>query len=392
MGFMSFKTNYVSNEIKADTFPNIYITTVIVDPNFRNCGITGRFYDRLQNQFAGYHLFTRTWSENIAHIRILSSHKFYEHERIPNDRGEGIDTIYYHYFPAQRTKTQILKQYKLTGNLLFSSLLVFLTVIFLLIWLFSSDKGIMHELSIAFSTSLIASLLCLISDSFLKYKESKNDEYINSLKGFGISNLQFHKDIVLEAMIPDCKKEIWISGYRLIMTAKTSFLHSIEMCCRKRNGIKIRLLLVPPWTKSFNLIYGDEDVSDNYLKVLSTIASYMEKYKAIPEVRFTEKPIFNDTYKVDDCFVTGPYLHCSNADTNEKITAKDFFSLVIDEPRKELFGIIYNDYTALWEDMSFLFDFEGFYKEYKSEIHNIYKLSKEEKLAFIKKFVSKNQR
>ena len=73
----------------------------------------------------------------------------------------------------------------------------------------------------------------------------------------------------------------------------------------------------------------------------------MKSYNIRLEIRMTEKPIFNDTYRVDDRFVTGPYLHCLNQN-NQKITAKDFFSLDINDAKKELFGIISKDYMAVW--------------------------------------------
>ena len=38
---------------------------------------------------------------------------------------------------------------------------------------------------------------------------SQNDEYINNLKSFGIENLRFHKDELLELLIPKCRNEIW---------------------------------------------------------------------------------------------------------------------------------------------------------------------------------------
>ena len=97
IGFMSFKKNYISSEIPPSMTPNVYITTVIVHPRYRNQGITNKLYCALLERFVGYHIFTRTWSTNDCHTRILSSRKFYEHYRLENDRGDGIDTVYYHH-------------------------------------------------------------------------------------------------------------------------------------------------------------------------------------------------------------------------------------------------------------------------------------------------------
>ena len=96
----------------------------------------------------------------------------------------------------RKKSRQVMKQYRLTGNFLFLLLLVVLTAAFVTAWSLT-DGGVLHELSIAFATSLIALALCLLSDTLLKYKESQNDEYINNLKSFGIENLRFHKDELL---------------------------------------------------------------------------------------------------------------------------------------------------------------------------------------------------
>lgn len=385
VGFMSLKKNYVSPEIPPAMTPNVYITTVIVHPRYRNQGITNRLYCALLERFMGYHIFTRTWSTNDGHTRILSSRKFYEYCRLEDDRGDGIDTVYYHHAPMSRTKLQIIQQYRLTGSFVFLSLLVCLTLLFLVIWLLTPGGGVLHELSIAFSTSLIASALCLLSDSILKYRESKNDEYINTLKSFGIENLQFHKDELLEDIIPKSSHEIWISGYRLIMTAKASFLEALATACRNHPGLEVKVLTVSPWSETFRLVYGDEDVTNNYLKVFYTLSQCMKENSTRLEIRMTDKPIFNDTYRVDDRFVTGPYLHCTSKN-NQKITAKDFFSLDINDPRKELFGIIRKDYMAVWDSASCIFDGLSFLDECRTQGDRIREFSKEEKLSMLKKF------
>lgn len=385
IGFMSFKKNYVSPEIPPEMTPNVYITTVIVHPHYRNRGITNKLYCALLERYVGYHIFTRTWSTNNCHTRILLSRKFYEHCRLENDRGDGIDTVYYHHAPMMRTKLQIIQQYRLTGNFVFLLLLIMLTVIFLVVWLLTSGGGVFHDLSIAFSTSLLASVLCLFSDSILKYRESKNDEYINTLKSFGIENLQFHKDELLEFIIPKCSDQIWISGYRLIMTAKASFLDALTAACRNHPGISIKVLTVAPWSETFRLVYGDEDVTDNYLKVFYTLCDCIKKYNVHLEIRMTEKPIFNDTYRVDDRFITGPYLHCMNQ-KNQKITAKDFFSLDINDSRKELFSIISKDYLAVWDSALLEIDCIGFYDACRNGKGDIYGYNKDEKIDLLKKW------
>ncbi len=45
IGFMSFKLNYVCENISTDYSPNVYVTTIIVHPQYRHQGIAGNFYN-----------------------------------------------------------------------------------------------------------------------------------------------------------------------------------------------------------------------------------------------------------------------------------------------------------------------------------------------------------
>ena len=93
VGFVS----YIENK-RDDGFllPNLYISTLVLQPETRGMGITKKLYHHLFNElYPDRHIYTRTWSTNIAHIKILQSFGFEEHKRIPNDRGQGIDTVYY---------------------------------------------------------------------------------------------------------------------------------------------------------------------------------------------------------------------------------------------------------------------------------------------------------
>lgn len=95
LGFVSFRENYTNNEIKASDLPNIYISTLIVNPESRGMGITRKMYDILFEEYKNVNIFTRTWSTNGAHIKILGKYGFDLICRIENDRGEGIDTVYF---------------------------------------------------------------------------------------------------------------------------------------------------------------------------------------------------------------------------------------------------------------------------------------------------------
>ena len=107
--------------------------------------------------------------------------------------------------------------------------------------------------------------------------------------------------------------------------------------------------MTPPWSKAYQLTYGVEDVSLNYMKILKDLIDCTQQYGLILEMHFSEKPLFSDTYKVDDRFITGPYLHCADK-YNNRITAKDFFSLDITSPETELYKIIESDYMTLWNE------------------------------------------
>ena len=94
-GFMSYKEDYTTEVITGDYLPVIYISTVITDKEFRYQGITKGLYGSLFEKYGDKNIFTRTWSTNTAHTKLLLGMGFREFKRIPNDRGEGIDTVYY---------------------------------------------------------------------------------------------------------------------------------------------------------------------------------------------------------------------------------------------------------------------------------------------------------
>ena len=245
VAFLSFKKDYICEHIPNKFLPNLYISTIIVDRAHRHKGVAGKLYELLIKRFPKRHIFVRTWSTNRSHIRILRSCGFHEHCVLYNDRGENIDTNYYRFDPKRIPFSRYIQQYHLHSNIFFGVLLFIFTGVFLTLWLFSKED-IVHELALAIATSLMASLLCLGSDTFLKIRESKNDKYINTLKSYGIGNLQFNKNELLEDLIPRCRNEIWISGYRLVMTGKSSFRRALVTACRYSRGLSIKLLVAPP--------------------------------------------------------------------------------------------------------------------------------------------------
>jgi len=96
LGFVSFRENYVCDVIGAEELPNIYISTLIVKPEARGKRLTDQMYGYLFYQlYPDRAIFTRTWSTNLAHIAILHRFGFAQFFRKENDRGPGVDTVYF---------------------------------------------------------------------------------------------------------------------------------------------------------------------------------------------------------------------------------------------------------------------------------------------------------
>ena len=94
VGFLSFIPDYHSEYVK-DSREILYVSTIIVEGGYRNQGISHRLYDELMADFPDCAVATRTWSLNDAHIHLLEKLGFDLVKRLPDDRGKGIDTVYY---------------------------------------------------------------------------------------------------------------------------------------------------------------------------------------------------------------------------------------------------------------------------------------------------------
>ena len=96
VGLVSFIENEAFDMLAEADMPNLYICTVAVSPAARGLGVTKKAYRYLfETLYPDRNLFTRTWSTNVAHMKILTEMGVREWKRIPNDRGEGIDTVYF---------------------------------------------------------------------------------------------------------------------------------------------------------------------------------------------------------------------------------------------------------------------------------------------------------
>jgi len=97
IGFLSFRLN-PETPILAPYFPIVHITTICVSPTGRGQGIGRSFYDflfRWSEQNGIRYIATRTWSANAGHIPLLQKRGFAVIHTIADDRGKGVDTLYY---------------------------------------------------------------------------------------------------------------------------------------------------------------------------------------------------------------------------------------------------------------------------------------------------------
>ena len=100
-GFFSYRYGYVPPVLTdrvGENLLGLYVTTIIVGGDFRRRGIAGGFYRLLSTRFPERRrlISTRTWSGNAGHIVLLERLGFSGPVRIPDDRGAGIDTVYYY--------------------------------------------------------------------------------------------------------------------------------------------------------------------------------------------------------------------------------------------------------------------------------------------------------
>lgn len=96
IAFVSYKEDYLSEQVTGGKLPNIYVSTLLLKPEARGKHLTYRIYDYLFNTlYPNSSVFTRTWSTNIAHIKILDKFGFENYITKVNDRGDGIDTVYF---------------------------------------------------------------------------------------------------------------------------------------------------------------------------------------------------------------------------------------------------------------------------------------------------------
>ena len=102
LSFLTYKTGYSCPDL-AGYAPCDYATTMITDPARRGEGIGALLYTALENRpdrsrFIG----TRTWSTNTAQMHIFPKRGWKAVCVKKNDRGEGIDTVYFVHEKEER--------------------------------------------------------------------------------------------------------------------------------------------------------------------------------------------------------------------------------------------------------------------------------------------------
>jgi len=98
IGFLSYKDQHTI-QVPSEWNPAAYITTICIHPDYRGRGALTLLYDaieqRIINQSKVRTITTRTWSTNDAQIHTLEKRGYLRIKTIPDDRGSGIDTIYF---------------------------------------------------------------------------------------------------------------------------------------------------------------------------------------------------------------------------------------------------------------------------------------------------------
>lgn len=247
-----------------------------------------------------------------------------------------------------------LRAYRLHHNIYVLGLLLTGMVVSLVVYArIHGQDGFWPELSLAVATSLLASILVLLSETYVKFREHTNDIFLEGIEKLGISNLHFQKGELLAGLMDGCEHVFWASGYRLILTR--GLVPQLEALSRR--GVRCRLLVSPPWHEAFRAVYGDQErVMANYYAVLDAMLRGADRGTPPCEVRFTDKPLFSDTYKVDTQLVTGPYMHNRDA-VHGRITANDFFTYELHR-HSRLYDLVNREYETVWEDADSALDWD----------------------------------
>ena len=228
------------------------------------------------------------------------------------------------------------------------------------------DDEVLSNIDLALFTSVLASVITLIVDIIVEFDRHKNGAYLENLREFGIGNLYLDKEGVLRELLDESDSKVWVSGYRLILTDKLK--KDIQAAILR--GADFSAVICPPWTEAFKMVYGtNEKVLDNYFRVFNAVnCARKETGKSAEQVKvsFVNKPIFSDTYRIDQHYVTGPYMH--NKDPEYKfLMAKDFFSYDIVR-KSRLCELVHDEYVTLRREAEYDLDWDKFEQAYEKNV------------------------
>ncbi len=273
-----------------------------------------------------------------------------------------------------------LRAYKLEPQIV---VVCIVAVIFIVsFWLYHLEEFQKNEVALnlllAIFTSLLVTVFTMVADIVVAYQQHENETFFEDMHEFGIESLSGDKETVLRERLQECKKTIWVTGYRLILTERLK-KDIYEAVLR---GADFYAVICPPWTEAFQMVYGEhERVMDYYVKVFGEVLKAKKKCgrtDGIFEVHFVNKPIFSDTYRADQYLITGPYMHNKDEEFH-KMMAKDFFSYsVVRESR--LSQIIKDEYRLLFhQEYESALDWTKFEEVYEDISTNDYTDSKKMK-------------
>ena len=94
---MSFIRGYRDGAL-ADWSPSTYVSTTAVLPRFRRRGLGAALNEYVEHRpetIADRYVSRRTWSTNTGNLALLAAAGYSEVLRLPDDRGPGVDTVYF---------------------------------------------------------------------------------------------------------------------------------------------------------------------------------------------------------------------------------------------------------------------------------------------------------
>ncbi len=92
LGFLSYRPDF---ELDFLAEKSVYVTTVCVASAHRRRGIASALYGHVEERVAPQTVSLRTWSTNTPQIGALRKRGYECARTIENDRGPGVDTVYF---------------------------------------------------------------------------------------------------------------------------------------------------------------------------------------------------------------------------------------------------------------------------------------------------------